>query len=138
VHRSWNRELWCMRGHQETRLAKYQYNDAHDLKSPNCDPHKTLLPGDAEEIYSDAVTDDPTNPDTWYGKNADRHIHRYQGCMQGGELRYHVNGSTAMGTSLGDPPLNTPPPRPASPQALSVAAAESGCWSLARLAASPP
>ena len=56
----------------------YDINPAHvpgqGLRSRN---PKTPLPGDAEDVYRNAVPDDPVNPKAWYGINADGLLYRF-------------------------------------------------------------
>lgn len=66
---------------------EYQINEKH-VKLRN-GQDATPLPGDAEEVYKNAIPDDPQKPKHWYGLNKDGKIYRYSSSNDG---KAHFSG----------------------------------------------
>jgi hypothetical protein len=67
----------------------YRPNPAHDPRSPLFNPRKTPEPGDATQVYGDAVRGDMG---TWYGLNKDGDIYRFFSDNAGG---VHFSGKVS-------------------------------------------
>jgi RHS repeat-associated protein len=54
----------------------YVENPAH-VPGPTLRPGKTPLPSDAEDVFQNAVPNDPVSPRAWFGRNSNGQIYRY-------------------------------------------------------------
>ena len=57
----------------------------------------TKLPGDAEDVFKNAVPDDPVKPKHWYGKNKDGSIYRFSSSNDG---KAHFSGRSDEGDGI--------------------------------------
>ena len=76
---------------------KYHVNPAHKPGSRGFNPKKTPLPADAEDVFKNAVPDDPVSPRNWFGKNADGDVYRFSG---GNDGTAHFSGSSGVGDGI--------------------------------------
>jgi RHS repeat-associated protein len=78
----------------------YQVNLAHMPNSPKYNPRKTPEPADCQDVYKNAVPDDPYDPRHWWGRNSDGDFYRYNNSNDG---TVHYSG-TFTPRSLEVPP----------------------------------
>jgi RHS repeat-associated protein len=74
---------------------KYHINKKHVELRKGQDA--TKLPKDAEEVFKEAVPDNPSKPKHWYSKNADGAIYRYSSSNDG---KAHFSGRSDQGDGL--------------------------------------
>jgi hypothetical protein len=89
--------------HEPIVKPKYENPGHHDWKSgrPRGGGSKTTpLPSDAEDVFTRAIAGDPDGK-TWYGKNANGDIYRFQADRNG---KAHFNGSSNSERGLDDIP----------------------------------
>ena len=79
------------------KKPSYGMNPAHDPRSPLFNSNKTPLPSDAEEVFKNAVPDDPVSPRNWFGQNADGEIYRFSNT---GDGTVHFSGREGWGPGL--------------------------------------
>jgi hypothetical protein len=60
-------------------------------------PGKTPLPDDAQEVFRNAVPDDPTNAKNWFGRNRDGKIYRFS---NGNDGTVHFSGIDGVGDGI--------------------------------------
>jgi RHS repeat-associated protein len=72
---------------------KYAENPAH-IPGKGLRPGKTPLPTDAEQVFKNAVPNDPVNPTAWFGKNSNGQIYRFSSSNDG---TAHFSGIDGVG-----------------------------------------
>jgi hypothetical protein len=55
------------------------------------------LPNDAEEVFRNAVPDDPISPRNWFGQNADGTVYRFS---NGNDGTAHFSGMEGVGDGI--------------------------------------
>lgn len=75
----------------------YHVNPAHVPGQRGFNPKKTPLPKDAEDVFKNAVPNDPKNPTAWFGKNADGQIYRFSTSNDG---TAHFSGIDGVGDGV--------------------------------------
>lgn len=74
---------------------KYHVNEKHVKLRKGQNAKK--LPGDAEDVFKNAIPDDPKKPKHWYGKNKDGAIYRFSDSNNG---TAHFSGRSDQGDGL--------------------------------------
>ena len=72
----------------------YHVNPAH-VPGRGLRRGKTPLPHDAEQVFSNAVPDSPTEPSAWYGRNAEGQVYRFS---LGNDGTAHFTGIRGVGS----------------------------------------
>ncbi|HPE59548.1 MAG TPA: hypothetical protein PLB10_04350, partial [Thiolinea sp.] len=70
---------------------------AHVPGQRGFNPKKTPLPKDAEDVFKNAVPNDPKNPTAWFGKNENGQIYRFSTSNDG---TAHFSGIDGVGDGI--------------------------------------